>query len=64
MVRLETELMKEMRSLRRGIFLILRRQDLMLKAFIPEAKPTKEEIKIIAKKKEFGSEKDLFKALR
>jgi hypothetical protein len=52
------------RSLRREVSLILRKQDLMLRALVPEVKPTKEELKIIKKRKEFGTEKELFKALR
>jgi hypothetical protein len=64
MAKLETDLMKEVRSLRREVSLILRKQDLMLRALVPEVKPTKEELKIIKKRKEFGTEKELFKALR
>jgi hypothetical protein len=63
MAKIETELMKEMRGLRKEVSLVLRRQDLMLKAIIPEVKPTMGEVKIIKARKEFGSEKDLFKAL-
>ncbi len=64
MVRVETDLMKEMKNLRKGVSLILKRQDLMLKTLIPEIKPTKEEIKIVRARKQFGAEKELFKALR
>jgi len=63
-MKMEPDLIKEIRSLRKEVSLILRRQELMLEALIPQAKPTKEEMKIIKKRKEFGSEKELFKALR
>lgn len=64
MVKIETDLMKEMKSLKKKVSRALMRQDLLLKAFIPEVMPTREELKIMKMKKEFVSEKDLFKALR
>jgi hypothetical protein len=60
----ETDLIKEIRSLRKEVSLLLRRQELMLEALVPQVKPTKDEMKIIRKRKEFGREKELFKALR
>jgi hypothetical protein len=63
-MKMEVDLIKEIRSLRKEVSLILKRQELMLETLIPQAKPTKEEMKIIKKRKKFGSEKELFKALR
>ena len=57
MTKIEIELMKEIKSLRREISLILRKQDLMLKALVPEIEPSKEEIKIIKSKKEYEIKK-------
>lgn len=64
MKRVETDLMKEMKDLRKEVSLILRKQDIIFKAIIPEVRPTKKEMKIIKSRKGFGTEKDLFKALR
>ncbi len=64
MFKVENELMKEIRGLRKQVSLILRRQELVLRAMIPEVQPTNEEMKIIRARKKFGSEKHLFKALR
>jgi len=64
MVNVETKLMKEMRSLRKEMSLVLKRQDLVLRTLVPEVKPTKEEMRIIKTRKQFGTEKDLFKSLR
>jgi len=64
MEKIETELIKEMKLLRKSVDLMLKRQELLLKVLIPEVRPTKEELKIIKRKKEFGEEKELFEALR
>jgi len=64
MRKVETDLMKEMRCLKKDVSLILRRQDLMVRALVPEVQPTKKEMRIIRARKGFASEKELFKALR
>ncbi len=60
----ETELLKEIRTRKKELNLLSRRQDIIMKALIPEVKPTKEELRIMKSKKKFLSEREWRKALR
>ncbi len=62
-MRAETELLKEMRGVKRELSLVLKKQDMILGAMIPEAEPTKREIGIINSKKKFVGEKFWRRAL-
>ncbi len=59
MRRIETDLMKEMRGLRKDVSLILRRQDIMVRAMVPEVRPTRNEVRAIKEFERGKSERKL-----
>lgn len=63
-MRTETDLLKELRSMRRELSLLSRKQDIILKAMIPEVEPTSAEMRMIKSRKRFVGERVWRKAFR